>query len=151
MANKFVGIHAKGIPELMRALKATDVEAQKRLRLAMKEIAQYVIGRAEGLGAPAGILKPKATQKGAGIGFPRGGPDSGSDPVGFYPWLDFGGGNPIGRGVRATTGGAGSRRRFIPEGRYVYPAIGASKRVIEEKGYKAVTDAARKNGLEVRG
>jgi hypothetical protein len=151
MANKNAGIHVTGIPELTRALKATDAEALKRLKVAMKAIAQHVIRKAEGRGAPGGILKPRATQKGAGIAFPRGGPGSGGERDAFYPWLDFGGGNPIGRGVRATTGGVGARRRVIPEGRYVYPAIGSSKGYIEDRAYEAITEAAKANGFEVRG
>lgn len=144
-----VGVVVTGIPELSRALKATNADLAKELRVGFKKIAQHVIGEAERLGAPTGILKPRAGIKGAGIAFPRGGPLSGDDPVGFYPWLDFGGGRPEGRGVRA--GGSGPRRReVVKEGRYLYPGIGESTKYIAETTYDLIEQVAEKNRFEVR-
>lgn len=144
-----VGVVVTGIPELSRALKATNADLAKELRVGFKKIAQHVIGEAEKLGAPSGILRPRAGIKGAGIAFPRGGPDSGADPVGFYPWLDFGGGQPLGRGVRA--GGAGPRRRsVVKEGRYLYPGIGQSTEYIVKTTYDLVEHVAEHNRFEVR-
>lgn len=155
MAN--FGVHVVGIPELSRALRDLDKDAYKQFRLAMKEISKQVIKRAEHLGAPGGVLRPRATQKGAGIAFPEGGPDSRDDDSGHYPWLDFGGAPRSGRGVTSSTGPShakstgGFRRRYIPEGRYLYPAIGSSRDYIADAIDDAVNDAASDNGFEVRG
>jgi hypothetical protein len=157
VTNKNLGVHVTGIPELMRALKATDAEAYKRLRLAMKAIASHVIKKSEQRGAPTDILRPRATQKGAGIAFPKGGPESAGERTGFYPWLDFGGAPRGGRGVTSSSriahakSSGGFRRTYIPEGRYLYPAIGESRDFIADAAYDAIEAAARSKGFEVRG
>lgn len=144
-----VGVVVTGIPELSRALRATNDGLYKEMRTGFRKIALHVIGEAEKLGAPTGILKPRAGIKGAGIAFPRGGPFSGGDPVGFYPWLDFGGGRPEGRGVRA--GGTGARRReVVKEGRYLYPGIGESTEYIAKTTYDLIETVAERNRFEVR-
>ena len=148
--NQNRGVHVTGIPELTRAFRALDADLYKALRLGMKAIAQHVVGAAEDRGAPTGILRPRASTRGAGIAFPRGGPGSGGERKGFYPWLDFGGGRLAGRGVTANTGGP-PRRAIVPDGRFLYPGIAASRDYIERSTYDLIEREARSNGFEVRG
>ena len=158
MANRNIGVHVTGIPEFTAALKAVNPEAYKQLRKDFQGIAKYVIRRAEGLGAPAGVLRASATQKGAGIRFPKGGPEAHMDPVGYYPWLDFGGAPRPGRGVTSSTGASHERsdsqefrRALVPGGRYLYPAVAQSRDFIADTAYQAIEKAARSKGFEVRG
>lgn len=151
MKSERMAVDVRGIPELARALKDLDKDLYRDFRKGMKAIAVHVIGKAQGKGAPAGILKPRATMKGAGIAFPRGGPGSGSEPGAFYPWLDFGGGKVHARGVTSNDGTAASFRREVVEGgRFLYPAIGESKEFIATTAYSLIDNAARANGFEVR-
>lgn len=144
------GIQVTGIPELTRALKRLDPEKAKQLRTAFKAIAVEVIRRANVMGAPRKALKPSVTMKGAGISRPKGGPESFSDPLGYYPWLDFGGGRKLGRGVTSNDGvGASFRRRKVEGGRYLYPAIGASHDYIGDSVRDAITSLARSEGFRV--
>ena len=143
---KGYGVQVTGIPELQRALKATDDGLRKEVRNAFKDIARHVIGKAGDRGAPRSILKPTVSMKGAGISFPRGGPGSRVDPVGFYPWLDFGGGRKAGRGVTPS----GERRDKTRDGRYLYPAIGSSTEYIGDAVGDVIEKVAERQGLEVR-
>jgi hypothetical protein len=164
MANE--GVHVTGVPETVRALKQLDAKAARELIRSMKAISEYVIGKAQGRmefgsgSAIAGSLKPGAGVRGAWIKFPRGGPDSGHDSDGFYPWLDFGGGLPMGRGVTASspiahkksTGGF-RRPKTVTGGRYIYPAIDDARQsgYIEKKAYEAFKKAGYAENFELRG
>lgn len=150
MAN--MGVHVTGIPELSRALKAVNADAYKGLRLAMKGIADHVVGIAQQrmpyrTGTAADALRPRATAKGAGIAFPRGGDRGKPD---YYPWLDFGG--STGRGHVVGQAGSGSiTRDRVQGGRYLYPAIAGSTKYIEHGASEVIERAAKTNGFEVRG
>jgi hypothetical protein len=155
-----------GIPETMRALKALDPEAAKELRKAMKAIAEVIVkgarGRMEfGPGAAASSLKAGGGVRGAWVSFPKGGPGSAGDPVGYYPWLDFGGGRVSGRGVsgqgdpsHAKWLGGFRRDTTMTGGRYIYPAIDDARRsgFIKDEAEKALLKAARNKNFrtEVR-
>jgi hypothetical protein len=155
MANE--GWIVTGIPETVRALRALDADAAKRLVKAMKAISEHVVkiakGRMEfGPGPIMDSVKPGAGVRGAWISFPKGGSGSGHDPLGYYPWLDFGGGVPWGRGVTASSpiahvkSTAGFRRpKTMTGGRYIYPAIDASRRdgFIRDEAIKALIAAAK--------
>ena len=153
------GVVVSGIPELMRALKELDAESARQLRTAMRDIAKVMRKNAQGRmefgsGAAAKSLKAGAGVRGSWVTFPQGRAGSGSDPVGYYPWLDFGGGKVSGRGV--TAGGAsGAFRRGTTAtgGRYIYPAIdeARSSGFIEDAAYDAIDAARRRAQLDGEG
>ena len=141
------GVVVSGIPELMRALKQLDAESAKQLRTAMRDIAKVVRKNAQnrmefGSGAAASSLKAGAGMRGSWVTFPRG--KDPTDPIGYYPWLDFGGGKVSGRGVTQSSGGGFRRDTTSTGGRYVYPAIDEARQsgYIEDAAYDAI-DAAR--------
>lgn len=139
-----------GLRELQGAFKRVNADLPKELRLAFRAIADKVVSVARGKvtadvgpGPAASSIRPRATQRGAGIAF--GGP---SAP--HMPWLDFGG--SVGRGHKPGMAWSGAVKRDwrgVPSGsgRYVYPAISeqreetaaavdlAIKRVSESAGF----------------
>ena len=148
------GVVVTGIPELMRALKATDADLYKATRTEFKSIAKHVVAGAQakmefGAGTAAASVKAGGGIRGAWISFPRG---AGRGDVDYYPWLDFGGGNPQGRGVTPSRARSLSMRRpFIKEGRYIYPAIAESTEFIIDTAADTIERVAKSNGFDVRG
>jgi len=153
------GVRVEGLAEFQKAIRAVSKETAKLNRVQYKRIAEHVASIARGRiesnisGAAASSIKGIGTNAGASIKFPAGGPRSGTDPVGYYPWLDFGGGVLQARGVTShrTEKAFFVRRPVIKEGRYIYPAITASHDYIEEQAGDIVSDAARAEHFEVRG
>ena len=151
------GVVVSGIPELMRALKELDAESARQLRTAMRDIAKVVVRNAQGRmefgqGAAASSLKAGGGIRGGWVSFPRG--KDAADLVGYYPWLDFGGGKVSGRGV--TAGGSRDRARRSTTstgGRYVYPAIDEARQsgYIEDAAYDAIDAARRRAQLDGEG
>jgi hypothetical protein len=164
-----VKLRVTGLKEVQGAFRQVDLDLPKELRLHLKDIADHVVGIAQQRmphieGEAQKSLKPRATQKGAGIAFPSGGPDSWAPGMGgskgrgekgaYYPWLDFGG--TTGRG-RVSAGGhqrasarGNANRPLVKGGRYLYPAIGESKGYIEEQVLAAVEVVAERAKFEVR-
>jgi hypothetical protein len=167
-------VQVTGIPELMRALREMEPDTYKELRASLKQVADHVVGKAQqrmpfgppSLHAMQSALKPSATSQGARITFPAGGADSRDDPLGYYPWLDFGG--TVGRGrvsagftidkrgrahsshqVASREGGV--IRPVVKGGRFLYPAIAESGPEIEKDVYAAVERAAHHNNLDTEG
>jgi hypothetical protein len=147
-----------GLRELTTALRQVDKALAKDLRGAFKAIADHVVGAAQqkmpfGSGTAAKSLKPRSTDRGATINFPRGGPGSRDDKAGYYPWLDFGGGKAGARGITSSSPIAhakstgGFKRELVPGGRYLYPAIGESREYIATEVDKAIGEIARKAGF----
>lgn len=140
-------VQVKGLREVASALRSVDKALPKQLREEFLPIARQVAGDAASRvprdsGKAARSIKPRASQRGAGIAF--GGP---SAP--HYPWLDFGG--STGKGHRPGVADSGSvKRDFIPGGRYVYPAIMANEEDIVQAAGDAPVNLARKHGLEAR-
>jgi hypothetical protein len=140
-----------GLRELTTALRQVDKALAKDLRGAFKAIADHVVGVAQqrmpfGRGTAAKSLKPRSTDRGATINFPRGGPGSRDDKAGYYPWLDFGG--SVGRGHKSGIAWSGAiQRELVPGGRYLYPAIGESREYIATEVDKAIGEIARKAGF----
>jgi hypothetical protein len=150
-------VTVRGIGEVVRAFREVDRDLPKELQKRFKAVATHVVGVAQrrmpySTGTAARSLRPRATQKGAGIAFPAGGRDSATDKAGYYPWLDFGG--TTGRGHQGsghdTFGGAIKRER-ITGGRYLYPAIGESKEYIREATDDAIEDTAKDAGFTTTG
>ena len=154
------GIRVEGLREFQQAIAAVSKETAKQNRVQYKRIAEHVASIARGKiehnisGDAARAIKGMGTNAGASVRFPAGGAGSGSDAVGYYPWLDFGGAPATGRGVTSTGRsqfGSGIRRGVIKEGRYIYPAITESRDYIVEQAGDIVTDAARAQQFDVRG
>lgn len=140
-------VQVTGLRELQAAFRQVDKELPKELRKAFKVIAAHVAGVAQQRtpfveGTAARSIRPRATQKGAGIAFPGGGPESAGTKDGYFPWLDFGG---------ATGRNKSIKRERIKGGRYVYPAIAESVEYIADEVYDAIGEAAQHARFETRG
>jgi len=152
------GVRVEGLREFQTAIRQVSKDVAKQNRVQWKRIAEHVASVARGRmhfgsgsGGAATAVQGISSNAGAGIRFPAGGPGSGGDALGYYPWLDFGGGPRAGRGVTHSTGhGGGARRAVIKEGRYVYPAITASWDYILEQAGDIVADVGHQEGFEVR-
>lgn len=152
-------VYVEGLKEVQLSFGKV---ARKMEKIQFKRAADHVIGVARGkmesniTGTAASSLRSIASTAGASIAFPKGGRDSGREAAGYYPWLDFGGGQARGRGVTSTPryggiGYGGGRREFIREGRYLYPAIAESKDYLQGVAGDAVDDACKAERLEVKG
>lgn len=141
MGGSDIRFELRGLTEVHAALKAIDRDAPKELREGFLPVITDVAGRIRETvprvtGKAAMSIRPRASQKGAGIAF------SDSDgTVPYYPWLDFGG--TVGRG-------GGQVRPFIKGGRYVYPGILSSMDDIEERAEEVMERLGRKHGFETR-
>lgn len=144
-------VQVRGLREVTSALRAVDKELPKGLREEFLPIARRVADDASSRvprrsGDAAGSVKPRASQRGAGIAF-------GGNAAPYFPWLDFGG--TTGKGHRPGVGGSGSVERDWlgrprGEGRYVYPAIRDNEDGIIQAAGDAPVNLARKHGLEAR-
>jgi hypothetical protein len=149
-------VYVEGLKEVQAGFGKV---ARKVEKAQFKRAGEHVVGVARGkmtdsrTGTAASALRSIASTAGASIAYPAGGPGSGGDSAGYYPWLDFGGGSPVGRGVTHTEGAyaLSFRRGFIKEGRYLYPAISDSKAYLMDVAAEAVEDAAKSEQFTVRG
>lgn len=146
-------VHVRGLNETVRAFREVDADLPKELRVAFKAIAEHVAVLARswvprgGSGVAAASIRARATQRGAGIAFPRG---EGRGKADYYPWLDFGG--TTGRGHSIGVAGSGSiKRDLVKGGRYVYPAIADSREFIGDAAGEAIERAAHGAGFMTRG
>jgi hypothetical protein len=127
-----------GLSQFVRDIKRLDSNVPKALRLAFNDAAQLVVDHARSgmprrTGAAAKSLKVRSTQKAVRIA-------AGGKGAEYYPWLDFGGRTGRNKSVK---------RPFISDGRYLYPALAATRPQFEAAVAKALTDAAQSAGLEV--
>ena len=82
-------IQVRGLREVQSAFRKVDKELPKAFKQEFLGIAQKVVGGVQQkvpkvTGAAAGSVRPRATQRGAGIAF-------GGNAAPYFPWLDFGG------------------------------------------------------------
>lgn len=142
-----VRVNVRGLRELSAAFRAVGNGLPKELQGKLKAVADHVVGVAQQkmpfrTGEAARSLRPRATQKGAGIAYPKGGTPWQGEKADYYPWLDFGG----------TTGkGHSVKRPVIKGGRYLYPAIGESKAFIAEHVDDAIETTAERAGFTTTG
>lgn len=144
-------VQVRGLREVQSAFRKVDKGIPKGFREEFMGIARTVAADAAGrvpsvTGRAAGSIKPRASQRGAGIAF-------GGRAAPYLPWLDFGG--STGKGHRPGVGWSGSVKRDwlgrpVGEGRYVYPAIADNRERIEQAAEEAVMNVAAKAGFEVR-
>lgn len=117
-----------GLRDLNKALKAADTEAADAMKASMKSIAEIVVADVQArvphlTGAARASYKPRGGVKGAGIAF-------GSARAPYVAFLEFG--NKVGAGAGVGRGDT-VPRPFVKGGRYLYPAIEANMRDIEQK------------------
>lgn len=131
-------VKIQGLSQFIRNLKRLDSNAPKAMRVALNDAVDIVLDYArprvpQRTGRAAGSLRAQSTQTTARVA-------AGGSRAPYYPWLDFGG--RVGR--RKAT-----KRPFIGDGRYIYPALAARRLQFEAALNKALVDAAESAGLEV--
>lgn len=131
-------ISIEGLRDLQAALRGLDGEAQKQLRLVLNGAAATVAHAAARrvptrTGKARGSIRPASSQREARV-------KAGGSKAAYYGWLDFGG--AVGRKKN-------TRRRFLREGRYMYPAFHANRDSIYNGLQKSLTDMLQSAGLEV--
>jgi hypothetical protein len=148
MSNQDFKIEVRGIREFQKAIKQVDAELPKKLKEGFKNIATTVADEAKTKvprksGKAAGSIRPRSSQKGAGIAF-------GGSAAPYYPWLDFGG--STGRGHQPKQSGSGAiKRPFMKEGRFIYPTIRAKNAYITDTVDEVIKDLSEEAGFETRG
>lgn len=133
----------EGLRDLQRALKALDGESQKKIRVALNDVADTVAAGASRrvpvrTGKARASLRAQSSQREARV-------MGGSKKVPYYGWLEFGG--TVGR----VGAGGGAHRRYVAGGRYIYPAYAANREPIYKAVEQAMADLVRDAGLEVNG
>jgi hypothetical protein len=127
-----------GLRELSRGLRRMDSEFPKMLRLAANEAAQLVVDEAvpkipRKTGAAAKSVKVASTRSAARV-------KAGSKRVPYFGFLEFGGRV----GPRKS-----SKRPFIHEGRYLWPAIIHRREDIQQALADGLSEVAKSAGIEV--
>jgi hypothetical protein len=131
-------ISVSGLREAQAALKATDGEAQKELRLVNNEAAELIVSGAQRLvprrsGRARGSIRAQSGQREVRI-------TAGGGRAPYYAWLDFGG---------ATGRGGGARRPFLRDGRYLYPTYRRRRPALAERLEKGLVALCERAGLKV--
>lgn len=131
-------IKIDGLAQFVRNLRKLDGELPKAVRVAMNAgaevVVQYVQPRVpRRSGRAARSIRPQSTRTAVRV-------SAGGRRASYYPWLDFGGRV----GPRKTT-----RRPFIPEGRYLYPAYEATRGELYSAMARALVDVVRGAGIEL--
>lgn len=131
-------IKVDGLAQFTRTLKKLDSDIPKMQRKALNDAAEIVLGYARPRiprrsGAAASSLKAKSTQTAVRVA-------AGGTKAPYYPWLDFGG--RVGRRKQ-------TKRPFIGDGRYIYPALSAKRDEFEEALRAALVESAKTAGFEV--
>lgn len=131
-------IEVEGLADLQRSLRAVGPAAAKGLRLALNDVAEFLIGRVRPeipsrSGAARRSLKARSSQKAVRIAV-------GGRRAPYYPWLDFGG--KVGPGDSVV-------RRYEPDGRYLYPGLKKYRPEFMGIMGKRLAEVARDAGLDV--
>ena len=144
-------IQVRGLREVQSAFRKVDKDIPKALRVEFRAIAEDVASSARAkvphrTGKAAASIKPRASQRGAGIAF-------GGNAAPYFPWLDFGG--TTGKGHRPGAKDSGSVKRYpwmgtSGEWRYVYPTISEKSADIERAAEEAILSVAKAAQLEVK-
>ena len=133
MAN--AAIHIAGVRELQAALRDADEGSQKKLRLVFNEAAELIAVPTRRLvptdsGALARSVKSRSGQREAKV-------QMGGAKVPYAGWIEFGGRLP-----------GGQSRKFIKEGRTMYPTLSRRYNEIRALLQKSLVDLARESGFE---
>ena len=129
-------VHVRGLVDLQKALREVDRELGPELRKGLNEVAEIVASTARPLvptrtGKARASIKVGSSQRAAQL-------KVGGTKAEYFPWLDFGG--TVGR-KHAT------RRRFIKEGRYIYPSLRKKRGDAEDKLFEVVGRLTDRAGL----
>lgn len=131
-------IKIEGLAQLNRSLRQLDGQAPVALRLAGNEAARIVVDAARPMvprqtGRAASTVRAASTRTSTRV-------SAGGKRAPYFPWLDYGG--RVGRGKK-------TKRPFLSDGRYIYPAFRANRdqfeRVLGDALRRVITDA----GLDV--
>ena len=138
-------IKIDGLREFQAALKAIDGETQKKLKVVLDEAALAVVGGASRrvpvrTGKARASLRARSSQREAKV-------LGGGAKVPYYGFLDFG--NKPGGGRGAVGRRDSNPRRFVTEGRYMYPAFHANRDSIYNALQKSIVKLAEDAGLGV--
>lgn len=133
-----ITIGVEGLTEFNQALKRLDKDLPKLTRLAMNKAADVVVqyGRARipvRTGRAQASIKARSTRGAVRV-------SEGGNRAPYTPWLDFGG--RTGRRKRTV-------RKFISEGRYLYPALYEKSDEIQQALEDGLRDVAAAAGLEL--
>lgn len=133
-------IEVTGIPDLQKALRQIDRDLPKELAAGLAEAAQIVLAEARpGVpvrsGRAAASMKVRKGQRAASLAV-------GGTKAPYYPWLDWGG--KVGRNDSI-------RRPFIPQGRYIYPALKRKDQEVRAKVDEVLERLALRAGFETDG
>lgn len=131
-------IRITGLNEFTRNLRKLDREVPKAMRVALNDAADIVLDYARPhiprrSGKAAASLRAASTTRAVRV-------RAGGAKAPYYPWLDFGG--RVGRKKR-------TKRPYIREGRYLYPALSAKREQFEAAVRRALLGAAKDAGFEV--
>lgn len=133
-----VKVEVKGLKEFSTALRKTDAELPKMLRIALNGCSDFLIGKTRPqvprkTGRAASSLKARSTRTSVRVA-------AGGRKAPYYPWLDFGG--KIGRNNSVV-------RPFIADGRYLYPTFRKNRDEFTTIMEKAIVGVAESAGLQV--
>ena len=136
MARADNAITVEGLRELRAALRKTDGDMHKMLRVAQNDAAQIVVNRAKPKvparsGRARNSIRTASTQTATRV-------KAGSKRAPYYAWLDFGG--RVGRKKSV-------KRPFLKSGRYIFPAYSETKDRVEDMLVKRLTDVCKEGGL----
>lgn len=145
-------VHVSGLSELRKALKDVDPAVRKQLPKTMKQVGEVIVAdarrrinadvshkpRTKGQKRPGrSAASLRVTSSGLKV-YIQGGKAS----VPYFGWLDFGGTlYPTGRRRNK------QRRPVLKHGRYIYPAIDASRDLLVSRLQEALDDAMNQAGL----
>lgn len=134
-------IHVRGLREVRKALRDVDKTLGPELRKGLNEVAELVLDTARPLvprrsGDARASLKAGSTETAVQI-------KAGGTKAPYWGWLDFGG--TVGKGrvsshvahKKAAVAGQ-VKRRFITEGRFIYPTLRKRRDDIEDKFYEVI-------------
>lgn len=127
-----------GLREFQAALKSMDGESQKKLRLVLNQAAEIVATGARRrmpsrTGRARASVKASSSQREARV-------KGGGAKAPYYPWLDFGG--AVGREKSV-------KRRYYPDGRFIFPAYSAQQDNIAKLLEARLVELAKESGLDV--
>jgi hypothetical protein len=131
-------IEIEGLRDFMRNLRALDQALPKALRLAGNAAAAVVVDDARSRmpsvsGRARRSVKTRSTRTAVRIA-------SGGKRAPYVPWLDYGG--RVGPGNSVV-------RKWVPDGRYVYPAFTDNRQRVDDAYREALREIARQSGVEM--
>lgn len=133
-------IRVEGLAQFRRSLKALDSNLPKALRLALNGAMGVVVDYGKShmtrqTGQALSSIKAKSTGTAARV-------SEGGNKAPYAAWLDFGG--SVGRNKSV-------KRRFIKEGRYLYPALRDKKPEIISALEDSIAEVAKQAGIDLNG